>query len=258
MTLPLAPPSRGLLLKESRAASDVARMAFRLMRRRHEPISSAPVMLLPGFGAGEHAMRPLQRLLIRHGVHAEHWGLGRNLAGLNIDHRLEDISPSWALDPLPRYRREAGVPLICDRLVERVRERSEALESKLTLIGWSLGGTMAREVAREIPENVEQLITLGSPVIGGPKYTAAASRMKRKGLDLDWIERQVERRLQTPIQVPITAIVSPADAIVGFGAAWDRTSPKVCHVEINAAHLGMAFNAEIWDVIVSRLKSPPA
>jgi pimeloyl-ACP methyl ester carboxylesterase len=257
MNLPLAPPARSLLLKETRAASDMVRMALRLLRRRHEAIDTAPVMLLPGFGADEHAMRPLQRLLTRHGVHAEQWGLGRNLAGLNIDHRLEDISPSWQLDPLPRYRREAGMPLVCDRLIERVRERSEALGSKLTLIGWSLGGTMAREVAREIPEHVEQLITLGSPVVGGPKYTAAASRMKRKGLDLDWIERQVERRLQTPIQVPITAIISPADAIVGFGAAWDRTSPKVQHLEIDAAHLGMAFNPEIWDLILKTLQRSP-
>ncbi|MEN1729431.1 MAG: hypothetical protein AAGJ52_13425, partial [Pseudomonadota bacterium] len=218
MNTTLTPPSRSLLLKETRAASDMVRMAFRLLRRRHEQLDSAPVMLLPGFGADEAFMQPLKRQLNRHGVHAEHWGLGRNLAGLNIDHQLEDVSESWKLDPLPRYRREAGVPLVCDRLIERVRERSEALESKLTLIGWSLGGTMAREAARELPEHVEQLITLGSPVIGGPKYTAAARRMRRKGLDLDWIERQVERRIQTPIEVPIIAIVSRADAIVGFEA----------------------------------------
>jgi len=128
--------------------------------------------------------------------------------------------------------------------------------SKRTLIGWSPGGTIAGEAAREPPEHVEQLITPGSPVAGGPEYTAAASRMKRKGLDPDWIERQVERRLQTPIQVPITAIVRPADAIVGFGAAWDRTRPNVRHPEIDAAHPGMAFHPEIRDVIISRLKSP--
>ncbi len=255
MTLSPTPPARSLLLKETRVARDVMRMALRLLRRRHEAIDSAPVMLLPGFGADEYAMVPLQRQLIRHGIHAEHWGLGRNLAGLDIDHKLEDISAGWQLDPLPGYRREAGVSFICDRLIERVRERSEALESRLTLVGWSLGGTMAREVAREIPEHVEQLITLGSPVVGGPKYTAAAPRMRRKGLNLDWIERQVERRLQTPIKVPITAIISRADAIVGFEAAMDRISPNVQHVEVDAAHLGMAFNPEIWDVIVNRLKS---
>jgi hypothetical protein len=115
---------------------------------------------------------------------------------------------------------------------------------------------MAREVAREIPEHIEQLVSLDSPVIGGPNYTAAASRMKRKGLNPDWIERQAERRLRTPLRVPITAIVSPADAIVGVGSAWDRTSPNVQHPEIDAAHPGMAFDPVIRDVIVSRLKSP--
>ncbi|AKS41611.1 esterase/lipase family protein [Wenzhouxiangella marina] len=249
----LAPPPRKLLWKEARVASDAVHMALRWLQPGARRIETEPVLLLPGFGASEAFMRPLKRQLARHGIHAEDWGLGRNLAGLDIRHRLDDVSEGWQLEPLPRYRGEAGVPLLCDRLIARAQQRAAALDSKLTLIGWSLGGTIAREAARECPELISQVITLGSPVLGGPKYTAAADRLAGRGLDLDWIERQVERRSQTPIQVPVTAIVSRSDAIVGYQAALDEANPRVRHVELDVSHLGMAINPKVWDVILATL-----
>ncbi len=86
---------------------------------------------------------------------------------------------------------------------------------KFALIGHSLGGYMAREVARQLPEHVSQLITFGSPVNGGPKYTAAGRVFLRRGVDMDWIEAIINEREKLPIKVPLTTIVSPSDAIVG-------------------------------------------
>ena len=201
----LQPPSRSLLLRETRVLGDALRMCGRLLTPTDRRVNAGPVMLLPGFGAGHRAMQPMRAWLQRLGLQVEHWGLGGNRAGLDIRHSLADIGPTWTLEPIERYRGEAGVSLLADRTTERVRLRSAELGSPVTLVGWSLGGTIAREVARDAPECVQQVITLGSPVIGGPKYTAAAPSLAARGLDLDWIERQVERRNRVPIQVPVTA-----------------------------------------------------
>jgi pimeloyl-ACP methyl ester carboxylesterase len=249
----LQPPPRSGLLRETRALANLAQMCHRLTRRVDNQLPPDPIMLFPGFGAGHRTMQPLRLWLQRHGLPVEHWGLGRNIAGLDLRHTLDDISPGWVFDPLPVYRGEAGVPLLADRAGARVRERSEALEQPLTLIGWSLGGTIAREIARDLPEHVAQVITLGSPVQGGPKYTAAAARLARRGLDLDWIERQIERRERRPIRVQVDAVFSPSDAIVAAGAAIDTGNPNARHHEIDVAHLGMAFHPRVWDLIVDIL-----
>lgn len=253
----LQPPSKILLLKEARAAADFLRMCHRLARNSREArLETGPVVLFPGFGAGERAMQPLRTWLGRCGVHAEHWGLGRNLAGLDIRHDLADIGPTWQLDPIANYRGEAGVPLLCDRAVSRIRERVAGLGEPVTLIGWSLGGTIAREVAREAPECVRRVITLGAPVIGGPKYTAAASRLAARGLDLDWIERQVARRSEIPLQVPIDAVVSRTDAVVATGAAMAAGESSTRYWHVDVAHLGMSINPTLWDLIARLLEEP--
>lgn len=261
MRPPLKAPTRFALVKEARVIGDALHMAQRLLmgtRRSHgstQQLSTAPVITLPGFGAGARSMRALRSYLGRFGVQSEDWGLGRNLAGLDVPHRLKDISAGWELEPLERYRREGGVSLLCDRMVERVRQRARETGQRFTLIGWSLGGTIAREVARDAPECVERVITLGSPVVGGPKYTAAAARLTRNGLDLDWIERQVERRSTRTITTPITAIVSPSDGVVGYGAAIDNSAGSIEHRVIDVSHLGMPINPRVWDLIVDVLST---
>ena len=76
----------------------------------------------------------------------------------------------------------------------------------MRLIGWSLGGYLAREAAREDPDLVHQVITLGSPVVGGPKYTLVA---------------QVAARNSVPLRTPVVAIYS-RDAVVAWEACIDR------------------------------------
>ena len=79
--------------------------------------------------------------------------------------------------------------------------------------------------------------------------------MIKRGINVDWIEKQMQRREQQQIQVPITAIVSPSDGIVGFNAAQDRFSSNVDHIEMNVSHLGMPLNPKIWDVILDTLRT---
>lgn len=183
------------------------------------------------------------------------WGLGTNMAGLNMPHALSDLHSRWKLPPIAPYRGEAGVPYVVDRLIGRVDEVSQASRQPIALVGWSLGGFMAREAARERPAQISQVITLGSPVIGGPKYTLAAKAFNRRQYDLDWVERVIADREERPITVPITAVVSPSDGVVSYLAALDHHSPAFEHVRLDVAHLGLPYNGTVWSVIAKALQA---
>ena len=246
---PTASPPRSMLLLESRAAIDVVRMTVPLLRSSLRPQGSrtaSKIIAVPGFGADDRYTKPLRHYLKGQGFEAEGWGMGKNLAGLDLPHSLDDLSDSWNMAPREDYRGEAAVPYLCDLFAARVRQRHSELGVPITLVGWSLGGYLAREVARDLPDIVERVITLGSPVVGGPKYTATGKLFARRGLDLDWIEEEIAKREERPIQQPITAIYSKSDGIVAWEAAVDRYSDNVKHIEVNAAHLGLVFNPTVW------------
>lgn len=251
----LNPPSRLALLKESRTVLELVRMTGSLIAPGMRKAShSVPTIVIPGFGGDDRWTWPLRRLLARAGHRPEGWGLGRNLAGVDIRHTQDDLPPAWGLERRADYHGEGSVVMLCQRMVERVRQRHAEIGEPITLIGWSLGGYVAREVARDLPHCVSRVITLGTPVIGGPKYTAAASFFRQRGMDLDWIEREIAKRDRTPITAPITAIVSPSDGVVGPAAAIDRVSPDVRHVEIDTAHIGLIFSPAVWREILKVLK----
>lgn len=253
----LAPPKRSALLLESRTAIDLLRMTAPLVGvqfTRPAVRDGCHIIVVPGFGADDRYTAPLRHYLRRLGFSAEGWGLGKNLAGIDLPHTLEDLSEGWDVSHKPDYRGEGSVPYLADRLADRVRERQAASGKPVTLIGWSLGGYLSREVARDLPEIVDRVITMGSPTVGGPKYTAAAPFFRKRGMDLDWIEQEVSKRESRPIRQPITAIYSRTDAVVSWQAAIDRYSENVRHVEVDAAHLGMGFNPTIWSHIVAALK----
>ena len=131
-----------------------------------------PVIVVPGLWASDGTMQVLRRFLTKSGYDAQGWGLGRNLAGRGWRGEIADLSHGWAIGERERKNRgEGAVPALCDQFGQVVRARSEALGKPIALVGWSLGGFLAREAARDHPEHVSTVITLGSPLIGGPKYT---------------------------------------------------------------------------------------
>ena len=253
-----SPPNRSLFLLESRAALDAVKMIrplFSASLARKPAAADTLVVVIPGFGSDDRYTLPLRRYLARKGFQAEGWGLGANLAGTNLPHTQNDLSDRWQFEQRENYQGEAGVPYMIDRAYDRVLERHRETGKRVSLIGWSLGGYVARELARDMPEVVERVITMGSPVIGGPKYTAVANVFNRRGLDLDWIEEEIARRESNPINQPITAIFSKTDGIVGWQAAIDHHSPNVRHIEVDAAHLGMGFNPRIWAEVLGALQA---
>ncbi len=254
----LKPPPASITVLEARALLDVCRMSVplaRLLFKKNKPRRKQRVLVVPGFGADDRYTWPLRNFVKAQGYATTGWGLGTNKAGLNMPHQLSDIHPRWNLKPKTPYRGEGGVPYVIDHLIERFDELASADPQPIALIGWSLGGFMAREVARERPNQVSQVITLGSPVIGGAKYTLAAPAFLRRKYDLDWVEQSIAEREDRPITVPITAIVSPSDGIVGYSAAIDHHSPAVKHLHMDVAHLGFPYNAQVWTAIAHALNS---
>mgnify|MGYP001812902834 FL=1 len=182
------------------------------------------VLVWPGFGAGDVSTLPLRSYLSYLGYRPTGWGIGRN---------------------------NGDVLALLDLLRAQVVE--QASQAPVTIIGWSLGGYLAREVARDCPELVRRVITLGSPVVGGPKYTAVAQAFAAGGDSLDVIEALVEARYQRPLTVPVTAVYSKLDGVVAWRACIDDRSPNVEHVEVTSTHLGLGFAADVLEIIANRL-----
>lgn len=225
----LAPPSPLGLLREAQGVLELPRLLLRSPRLARQPRGDgSPVLVLPGYGAGDGSTAVLQAYLRLLGYRARGWGLGRN---------------------------DGDVPA----LIPRVRERAEALAREagqpVSLLGWSLGGYLARETARDRPELVTQVLTLGSPVVGGPKYTAVGEIYRRQGVDLDAVEAAVEARYEQTLATRVTAIYSRGDGVVAWRACIDERSPNVEHVEVETTHLGLGFSPEVYEIIAARLAS---
>jgi len=184
------------------------------------------VLVLPGYGANEASTAVLQGFLRLLGYRSYHWGLGRNFG---------------------------NVARLMPKVLARIEEISRADAQQVHLVGWSLGGYIAREAARERPDRIRSVITLGSPVVGGPKYTTVAARYRRQGLDLDELERLVDARYDKPLATPVTAVFSKADGVVAWEACIDRRSSGIEHVEVRTTHIGLGFCPEVYSIIADRL-----
>ena len=223
----LEPPQPSSLGREAQVLAEVPRLLLRLPRLRREPRAAGqPVLAVPGFGANDASLWALRRYLRGLGYRVSGWGLGRN---------------------------GGNVPELIPRVLARTARLAASARAPVSLVGWSLGGNLSREVARERPDLVRQVITLGTPVIGGPRYTVAAGAYRRQGYDLSEIERYVRERNEVPIDVPITAIYSRRDAIVAWGACIDRSSPDVEHIEVDTSHLGLTLSPEVYRLVARRL-----
>jgi len=131
---------------------------------------------------------------------------------------------------------------------------SRRSKQKVAIIGWSFGGYLARELARERPDLVRLVITLGTPIVGGPKYTVVAESYRQRGIDIEAIAAEVERRNRiADLDVPIVAIYSRNDSVVAWQACIDRQSPNIEHVEVKSTHLGFGFSADVYKIIAQRL-----
>lgn len=210
--------------RELRALLELPRLAVRAPWLLKLPRGSATVVAIPGFGTNDLFTLPLRTALSGLGHRTFGWGFGIN---------------------------RAEVEQMLDPVVAMVEERVEQTGQPAALIGWSNGGIFAREVARERPELVTRVLTYGTPIHGGPKYTRGAPLYDPE--ELDRIEAVVAERNEIPIMRPITAFWSRGDAIVDWRACIDDFSPDVENIEVRSSHAGMGIDPDIWSGIARRL-----
>lgn len=227
----LTPPPALLTLLEARAPFEGLSLLASLPWLATAPRGDGHrVLVAPGFGAGEGSVGPLVGFLRRLGYDAAPWGLGRN-----------------------RGRVMKDVESLVTRLVDR--ERSEGAEPT-SLIGWSLGGVIVREVAREVPDLVRQVITLGSPVVGGPRYTRVGNWFWGSPEDLDRLEARIHERNLRGIQVPVISIYSRSDGVVAWRASVDRYNAHAQNITVPGSHLGLGVNPLVWRHLARILARP--
>ncbi len=191
-----------------------------------------PLLLIPGFLASDSSLVMLQRYLGYLGYKAETWGYGRNTG-----------RPEHLYDHLP----------------EKLLDMAEKSGEPVSVIGQSLGGVYARELAREYPDATRQVITMGSPF--GARNSGVAIQMVRRlleqqsGKDMDeLIEVIMTRGPHVAPDVPVTAIYSKSDGVVHWKVCREtREDHNTQNIEITGSHCGMGFNASIYYVIADRL-----
>jgi len=201
-----------------------------------------PVLVLPGFGAGDSTTQPLRWALKRHGYTAIPWGLGSNFG------------------PTRRIARDLR------KLLANVHKE---YAQNVSLIGWSLGGILARTLARESPDKVRQVITLGSPYRMMedqiPSATAALPHLLfsrlREGHDHSFEMMRIPEQDRIPLAVPATSIYSRTDNIANWRDCIDATgadapNPRAENIEVRTSHLGLASNICVFVAILDRLRQP--
>lgn len=220
------PPSRLLLALESRAIFEWASFALSWPLLKRAPQGDGhPVLVLPGLIAGDASTYPLRRFLEELGYEAYPWKLG-----VNFGPRGETVP----------------------KLIARVRQIERRHGRKVSIIGWSLGGAMARALGARLPELVRSVITLGSPVTPHARATNAWKVFEAvSGWQTDDPELHEMANVQPPM--PTTSIFSKADGIVSWKVSMAPDSAHSENIEIAASHLGMGVNPMVLWAIADRL-----
>jgi pimeloyl-ACP methyl ester carboxylesterase len=196
-----------------------------------------PVLVLPGFIAGDDSTFPLRTVLTERGYAVRGWRLGRN------------VGPTAPI-------------------VSGMRRQLDALHRAegrpVTIIGWSLGGLYARLLARERPETVRQVITLGSPYRIGPGDRTTASPLWTRvqhwhSDELPMVGHVEERR--PPLAVPATSIYTRDDGVVRWHLCIDDTgpgapNPRAENIQVYGTHVGLGINPSVILAILDRLARP--
>lgn len=221
-------PSRTLLALEGRALGELGIFVGALPLLGLAPRGDGhPVLVLPGLVASDMSTGPLRTFLRTKGYAVEGWGQGRN-RGLRV-----------------------GVE---DKMLDQVRRMADTSGRKVSIIGWSLGGIYARQLAKQVPDLVRGVITLGSPFACPPLATNAWRVYEfASGLKIAEADTHHAGPLFEPPPVPTTNIYSRSDGIAAWQGCVDVEKPMVENVEVEGSHCGMAHNPAIVFAIADRL-----
>jgi len=215
-------PPAWMLAREGLALAARFYRAFGSLAPRG-PFDAPPLMVVPGFLATDRTTLGLQRALAGAGYRVAGWGLGLN-AGVRAD------------------------------TLERLAARIERFGGgrKVMLVGWSLGGLFAREVAKARPDLVAAVVTLGSPFSGDPRANNAwrlYELVARHPVD----DPPIRTVLRDKPPVPTLALWSRRDGIVAVASARGAVGECDAERELACTHMGFAVSASAYPRIVAAI-----
>ena len=197
-----------------------------------------PVIIFPGMATGGMSVSPLRRHCEQLGYAAADWGWGVNSGPQgNVDRWLQELSA-------------------------HTNDMLAPFEQSATLIGWSLGGIYAREVAKKLGRRVRQVITLGTPFNASQDHT-------RVGWIYQWLsgkqisfDAQLSQRLRTAPAVPTTSIYSRTDGVVAWQTcrhdeSINQRRAQIEDIEVRSSHIGLGWNAGVLRIVADRLAQRP-
>jgi pimeloyl-ACP methyl ester carboxylesterase len=161
------------------------------------------IVVLPGFGTDDRATVPMRWYLSR---------LGHRVVGWELGIHRPPVEP------------------VLRAFIPKLESLAGTAGEPVTVVGWSLGGIVAREAARTRPDLVAHVITLGSPLHYSP-----------------------QRSRSDPIRVPVTSIYSKRDRVVNWKHSVDRTTPGAINTEVRSSHAGLGLDPAVWRVVADAI-----
>jgi hypothetical protein len=193
-----------------------------------------PVLVIPPFAVNDEYTQPLRWFLNQMGYDVYGWNLGRNL-GMTAE----------ALDGCPA----------------RLREINERAGAKVSIVGWSAGGILARELARDQPAAVRTVITLAAPfrMRHSDRYKTHASQLYRL---VEHLQAPLPARMlrdesrRGRIRVPVTSIYSRSDGVAPWRMCLEEDAPDRENIEVLGSHIGLGHNPSVAFAVADRLAQP--
>jgi pimeloyl-ACP methyl ester carboxylesterase len=222
------PPSLFFSIREAYLgyAEFITSAPVSVLTKKEHSGDGRPVLVIPGFTGSDLYNYPLISFLRRKGYHAKGWNLGRNFGHgfLNMD-----------------------------KLVERVAKLYHFEGQPVTLIGHSLGGVYARELAKRCPEHVRMVISLGSPFgedrDKASRWDGLYQLVKPSGAS------DTEGEWSKPPHVPCVAIYSVCDGVVNWRVTRQKDNGANCrNFKVRGSHVGLTNNKNVWRIIYNCLQ----
>jgi hypothetical protein len=234
MLQPITAPNWMLL------GAEPVRSAFEYMRMRRVSMAALPrgdghpVIVFPGLAADHRSIASMLGLCKQLGYAARDWGLGINTG--------------------PR----GGLDAWFDELARHVDALAAPHRTTMSLIGVSLGGICAREVAKRLPRRVRHVITLGTPFAGRAEHTNAVWLYRLlNGGRVPQFDDALLARLRASPDVPTTSVFSRSDGVVAWQACLHEEGARHAeNIEVASSHCGLGWNAQVLAIVADRLHQP--
>lgn len=190
-----------------------------------------PVLVMPGFGASDTSTALLRKHLNFLGYRALPWTLGTNTGRMDLQ----------------------------DQLMQRFLAVSDEYGQPVSLVGQSLGGVFARELARRFPDRVRIVVSLGSPfAMGRSGGSPTVVRHLFRYLSGSTLNEAQQARSQLAARevppVPCTSIYSRTDGVVAWRNCLEQPGQQTENIEVYSSHIGMAVHPSVWYAVTDRLQ----